>query len=106
MTLRLALEPLPRQAISVARAVEIMGDDPATIRRLLEAGELEGYRGSAGTIPPRWRVYVDSIEAYRRRRSVAPANDDRGPPLPAPPKVAQTARHRASLAALKAARWL
>lgn len=106
MTLRLAHEPLPRQAISVARASEIMGDDPSTVRRLLEDGELEGYRGGQGKVRPRWRVYVDSIEAYRQRRAAGAFQARSAQPPPPRAVAGHSPRLRASLAALKAAGWL
>lgn len=100
MAPRVALEPLPRRAISVAQACEILGDDASTVRRLIEAGHLEGYRGGSGTVRPRWRVYVDSIEAYRQRRA-QPVNENAEPPRRQPVRVVESAADREAEAWLK-----
>lgn len=100
MTVRLAHQPLLRDAISVREAAAAMGDDPATVRRLLKAGLLEGYESGQGTKRPRLRIYVDSIAEYRRRRAIGAANDDTPPRRREP--VDPGPAHREALAFLKA----
>lgn len=79
MTLRLAASPdeiasayAVRASVRPATAAERLDCDRSQVYRLVRAREIEGHRiGKRGL-----RIYIDSLEAYRRRRATG------APPAP------------------------
>ncbi len=92
------------RGVTVARAAELLGCDPSTVRRLVKAGALEGWRVSAN--PSRRgepRLSIASIQAWRRHHKLefdAPAMAP-GQQRPASQSPTLTAAHRAAVANLK-----
>lgn len=97
--IRIAADPndapeLIRASVSVATAAGRLDCDNSTIRKLLASGELEGHRLGKRAL----RVYVDSIEAYQRRRPTV-GKGPAEPPAP-PRKARKAAAHREAVAYL------
>jgi len=99
------------RGVTVARAAELLGCDASTVRRLVKAGALTGWRVSAD--PARRgepRLSLASIEAWRRQHRLesdaSPADAANKRPLapnsPTASGAASTALHRAAIANLKA----
>lgn len=87
-----------RLSVRVAKVAKALDMDEANVRRLVNDGELEGHRAGKRGI----RIYVDSVEEYRRRNHLGPKQPE--PPQPKPQrKRGPTAAAREALAALKAA---
>ena len=57
-----------RQRIEVSAAAKRLRVSEQHVRRLIEAHEIEAFDASRGKVS-RWQVYVDSLEAFLRRRS-------------------------------------
>ncbi|HEX2886629.1 helix-turn-helix domain-containing protein, partial [Vineibacter terrae] len=100
-----AVEMGVRPSVSIRETANLLGYDQSTVRRLLDSGELQGFRGGcrirAGkrTKRPTLRVYLDSIAAHQRAGdlSTIPITKKR-------PRVGDTTPgHRAALAVLAAA---
>ena len=61
--------PEVERAVTVKVAAELMGADESTIRKLVVAGELRGYRlGKRGV-----RIFVSSIQDYQKRQAIVSA---------------------------------
>jgi excisionase family DNA binding protein len=92
------------RGVTVAVAAKLLGCDPSTVRRLVKAGALEGWRVSAS--PSRRgepRLSLASIDAWRRGHrleSDTPAAA-LGQQRPASNRPTLTAAHRAAIANLK-----
>lgn len=93
------------RGVTVARAAELLGCDASTVRRLVKAGALTGWRVSADpTRRGEPRLSLASIEAWRRQHRL---ESDAAPALPANKRApasnspAATALHRAAIANLK-----
>jgi excisionase family DNA binding protein len=92
------------RGVTVARAAELLGCDPSTVRRLVKAGALVGWRVSAD--PSRRgqpRLSIASIKAWRRHHKLefdAPTTAQ-GQQRPASQRPTLTAAHRAAVANLK-----
>ena len=92
------------RGVTVAVAAKLLGCDPSTVRRLVKAGALEGWRVSAD--PSRRgepRLSLASIDAWRRGHrleSDAPAATQ-GQQRPTSQRPTLTAAHRAAVANLK-----
>jgi excisionase family DNA binding protein len=56
--------PLTREVITAAQAAEQLGVSLATVYKLIQAGELDGY-----SVGRRKLVYADAIQDYRRRNA-------------------------------------
>ena len=57
-----------RLSVRIHRVCEILDCEPTQVSRLIGQGELEAHGfGIRGV-----RVYLDSVEAYRQRRQIAP----------------------------------
>jgi excisionase family DNA binding protein len=65
--------------ITSTRAAEIIDCSVDTIYRLLEAGQLEGYRL---TVRGQWKIYFDSVVAYCQRIRETFALDDPNAAVP------------------------
>lgn len=68
--------------ITVARAAEIIGADPSTVRALVDCGELAGWRVGKTRKPTGVRVSEGSCWDYRERNTIA--NKAAPDPAPAP----------------------
>lgn len=74
MTLRVALPESERrlEAVTVARACEILGCDATTVRALLREGAIEGHRiGKSEKNPNGVRVELQSILDYKARHAIS-----------------------------------
>lgn len=108
MTLRVALTPdqvaaqrRDGDAVTVARAAEILGCDETTVRALLRRGGLEGHRiGKTDDQPNGVRVELQSVVDYKRRHAIAA---DQAPidAAPRPRRRPTTAAHREAVAYLR-----
>jgi excisionase family DNA binding protein len=92
------------RGITVARAAELLGCDPSTVRRLIKSGSIEGWRVS--TRPERRghpRLSLASIQAWRHAHKLE--SNVEPPPSNNPQAALQrptlTAAHRAAVANLK-----
>lgn len=83
-------------SITIKDCAELMGIDPATVRRLLNSGQLRGYRAGmkAGAI----RVYVSSIVDYQADNQIVSAAIK--PPPAQHTRKRSTTGHRDAMAAL------
>jgi excisionase family DNA binding protein len=93
--LRIAATELDdRRAVTLQEAADTLAASIATVRGLIERGDLQGYR-----LRGRLRIYVRSIIAYQDRHAVgmliAPEQ-----PAPSPPRRQGSPEHRESLAFL------
>jgi excisionase family DNA binding protein len=92
------------RGVTIARAAELLGCDPSTVRRLVKAGALEGWRVSADpTRRGEPRLSLASIEAWRRGHKLesdAPVSAQ-GQQRPISQRPTLTAAHRAAVANLK-----
>lgn len=99
MTLRAALPESERrlEAVTLVRAGEILGCDPATVRALLRCGALEGHRVGKTDKPGGVRVELQSVLDYKARHAIGGEAS-----APAPRRREATAGHREAMAALRA----
>ena len=93
------------RGVTVARAAELLGCDPSTVRRLVKAGALEGWRVSANPLrrgEP--RLSLASIDARRRghRLESDASGVAQGQQRQTSQRPTLTAAHRAAIANLKA----
>lgn len=103
MTVRVALDPacIPdvigvERSITVEEAASVMGADVSTVRKLMRAEELRGYRlGKRGV-----RVYVSSIREYQERQGLQGAG--KAPKAAPVRKRTPTPAHREAVAQLAA----
>jgi excisionase family DNA binding protein len=58
-----------RSAVPTTEAMKMLGVSRSTIRRLLQQGELHGYRLTPSKHSD-YRIYVDSIEELKERRQL------------------------------------
>jgi excisionase family DNA binding protein len=58
-----------RKAVPATEAMKMLGVSRSTIRRLLQQGELRGYRLTPSKHSD-YRIYVDSIEELKERRQL------------------------------------
>ncbi len=70
----------PEESVTVAVAARRLGCDESTVRAMLNAGELEGFRVGKckrGRGPGGVRIQSESIRLYKERHRIgaAPAND-------------------------------
>lgn len=92
--LRLALPPETYDdGITVAEAARVLGVDATTIRRMVEARAIHGWRIGAGESPRAIRVSLASCLDYRENNSAAAAPTRAHAPRET---KAQPARARAS----------
>lgn len=90
----------PEESVDVATAAVRLGVDPSTVRSLLNAGELTGFKVGKcrkGRQPGGVRIEAQSIRAYKERHRIGgtPAND-----AGKPRRTVHTAGHA------NAKRWL
>lgn len=93
------------RGVTVACAAKLLGCDPSTVRRLVKAGALEGWRVSAH--PSRRgepRLSLASIDAWRRghRLESDASAAAQGQQRQTSQRPTLTAAHRAAIANLKA----
>ena len=106
--LRIALPPEPiDDGITVAEAARIIGADEATVRVLVHACHLEGWRvgkGRKGTALRSIRVSRSSCIEYRERNRVGTPQAVDGAAAPSRPPRARrpAAAHLEALASLRA----
>jgi hypothetical protein len=66
-----------RREISAKTAMKILGfKDRGTIYDLLDAGEIEGWKPKSKRGNGKWRIYWDSVMAYKQRREAAAARGE------------------------------
>ncbi len=90
MTVRppLPAQPLPRDSARIARVAEILACDESDVRRLLDRGELQGFRHGIRGV----RVYLDSVLAYQESRAIAPRKPRGAQPKRPPPQRTSASR--------------
>jgi excisionase family DNA binding protein len=112
MTMARAVEMGVRPSVSVQEAAQLLGYDDSTVRRLLDSGDLQGFRGGrrvrGGRATKRrvLRVYLDSIAQHQRAGDIGatPEAIDRPTAKQRRPRVGDTTpSHRAAMAVLAAA---
>lgn len=65
---------MTRTQVQVSDACDLLGGiSRSTVYRLIKAGELEAWQVGGRT--SKFLIFEDSIEAYKRRRTVKPAYD-------------------------------
>lgn len=67
MMLTMSNKQQERKTVSVTEAAAMLGLDRTTVTKLLQDGDLKGYKKTLGLTSP-WRIYVDSIEEFKRLR--------------------------------------
>ena len=90
-----------RLSIRIHRVCEILDCEPTQVSRLIGQGELEAHGfGIRGV-----RVYLDSVEAYRARRQIAPKTAAGKLKIPQQPAISPASK-RSQLAAVARLREL
>jgi hypothetical protein len=97
--------PEPRAAVDLKGAAGLIGvRSTRSVRRMLDRGDLEGYK----PLPGKLCVYLDSIEKFQKSRKqvgqAEAANDQPGAPRPR--RIVDHAQHRQACARLKRLRVL
>jgi excisionase family DNA binding protein len=97
-----AIEPQPRPAVDLQDAARIIGVKDRSIRRLLDKGELQGYKPLTGKVC----IYTDSIEAFQQRKKQLGLTGQ--PDEKTPPRVSRVdhSAHRQAVSWLKARGYL
>jgi excisionase family DNA binding protein len=102
MTAHVRLAPMPaaidgeRVSVRVERICTLLDCNSSQVYRMIAAGEIEAHGiGTRGV-----RVYLDSLEAYRARRSIEPTGRRKKPPK-ALTSMASRAAHEAAMARLR-----
>jgi excisionase family DNA binding protein len=105
MTLRVAQLPAADvdEGVTVDRAAAILGCDPSTVRKLLRARRLAGWRVGAGDDPGGVRVSLESVQAWKARYSIGGSGGrDDGGERQRPKRRPTNAAHNEAVAQLRA----